>query len=114
MLEARSGDHALSVANDFEGAIDLLLTDVVMPRMGGRELSEILHRSNPNMKQIFMSGYTDDAVVRYGIRDACVIFLAETIHNGCIGEESSRSTRNWNSRGTRCRLRQSMFARPAV
>jgi FixJ family two-component response regulator len=63
------------VANDFDGSIDLLLTDVVMPRMGGRKLSDILQSSHPNMKQIFMSGYTDDAVVRYGIRDAGVIFL---------------------------------------
>jgi PAS domain S-box-containing protein len=75
VLEARSGDHALRAASDFEGTIDLLLTDVVMPRMGGRELSEILQSSHPNMKQIFMSGYTDDAVVRYGIRDAGVMFL---------------------------------------
>jgi FixJ family two-component response regulator len=75
VLGARSGDHALSAAGDFDGTIDLLLTDVVMPRMGGRELSEILQSSHPNMKQIFMSGYTDDAVVRYGIRDAGVMFL---------------------------------------
>jgi len=75
VLEARSGDHALSAASDFDEAIDLLLTDVVMPRMGGRELSEILQSSHPNMKQIFMSGYTDDSVVRYGIRDASVMFL---------------------------------------
>ena len=75
VLEARSGDHALSAASDFDGTIDLLITDVVMPRMGGRELSEVLQSSHPRMKQIFMSGYTDDAVVRYGIRDAGVMFL---------------------------------------
>jgi PAS domain S-box-containing protein len=75
VLEARSGDHALSAASDFDGAIDLLLTDVVMPRIGGRELSEMLQSSHPKMKQIFMSGYTDDAVVRYGICDAGVMFL---------------------------------------
>ncbi len=75
VLEARSGDHALRMANDFDAAIDLILTDVVMPRMGGRELSEILQSSHPSMKQIFMSGYTDDAIVRYGIRDAGVMFL---------------------------------------
>jgi two-component system cell cycle sensor histidine kinase/response regulator CckA len=75
VLEAESGHRALSLVADFDGAIHLLLTDLVMPRMGGRELSEMLHTLRPDLKTIFMSGYTDDAVVRYGVRDAGLMFL---------------------------------------
>lgn len=75
VLEAESGQQALSVVAEFTGVIHLLLTDVVMPRMSGRELSEMLLTIRPGLKMIYMSGYTDDAVVRYGARDAGVMFL---------------------------------------
>jgi PAS domain S-box-containing protein len=75
VLEAESGHDAIGMAADYTDRIDLLLTDVVMPQMGGRKLSESLLESRPDLRVIYMSGYTDDAVVRHGIRDAAVTFL---------------------------------------
>jgi PAS domain S-box-containing protein len=65
VLAARHADEALTVAR-YAGRIDLLLTDVVMPGMGGRELAERLHAGQPGLPVLFMSGYTDDEVLRRG------------------------------------------------
>jgi DNA-binding response OmpR family regulator len=65
-LEAASGDEALERARAHPGTIDLLLTDIVMPNMGGKELAERLGRLCPDLKVLFMSGYTDDAIVGRG------------------------------------------------
>jgi CheY-like chemotaxis protein len=77
ILEAAHGRDALAVAQQFSGPIDLLLTDVVMPQMGGRELAEQLGQVRPQIKVLFMSGYTDDAVVRHGLLMAKVDLLAK-------------------------------------
>jgi CheY-like chemotaxis protein len=75
VLAAQSGQQALSIASEHHGPIDLLVTDVVMPKMSGGELSQMLTRLRPGLKTIFMSGYTDDAVVRHGVGEAGVAFL---------------------------------------
>jgi signal transduction histidine kinase len=67
VLEAADGRQALDVFAKHRERIDLLLTDVVMPRMGGRLLADELTRANPRLKVLFMSGYTDDVMLRQGI-----------------------------------------------
>ena len=75
VLEARDGEDALRVAEQHPGPIHLLMTDVVMPRMGGRRLAERMTQKQPGLNVLFLSGYTDDAVVRHGVREAEVAFL---------------------------------------
>ncbi|HEX2250421.1 MAG TPA: response regulator [Gemmatimonadales bacterium] len=84
VLEARHGRDALTVAADHHHPIHLLLTDVVMPEMGAGELTEQLLAERPDMKVLFVSGYTNDEVVRRGIsrNDAAFIqkpFTAEEL-----------------------------------
>jgi PAS domain S-box-containing protein len=77
ILEAAHGQEALAIARQHQGSIDLLITDVVMPRMSGRELAAQLSLERKQIKVLFMSGYTDDAVVRHGLLMARVEFLAK-------------------------------------
>ena len=75
VLESAGGNEAKLIAGQHQGPIHLLLTDVVMPGMGGRELSEELAILRPEMKILFMSGYTDDTVVRHGVLEEGMAFL---------------------------------------
>jgi two-component system cell cycle sensor histidine kinase/response regulator CckA len=75
VLEADSGEKALEMQASFEGRIDLLLTDVVMPKMTGRDLAEALELSRPETKVLYLSGYTDRVVVDRGVVAAGASFL---------------------------------------
>ncbi len=75
VLEAPDGPSAVSLCAAHAGTIDLLVTDVVMPGMSGRELAERLAPLRPEMKVLYTSGYTDDAMVRQGVLNAGVAFL---------------------------------------
>jgi two-component system cell cycle sensor histidine kinase/response regulator CckA len=68
VLTARHGRDALMLAGERSGGIDLLLTDIVMPEMSGRELAETLVDRSPGLKVLYISGYTDDEVLRRGVR----------------------------------------------
>jgi PAS domain S-box-containing protein len=72
---ARDGIEALEVADDDEVRIHLLLSDVVMPRLGGRELASRLRLRRPDLRVIFMSGYTADAILREGLAESEFAFL---------------------------------------
>ncbi|MEN3330829.1 MAG: hypothetical protein V7641_194 [Blastocatellia bacterium] len=75
VIEATNGVEALTTVQQYAGQIDLLLTDVVMPRMGGRELAEHMRQLRPATKALFMSGYTDDAIVHHGVLDDGLAFI---------------------------------------
>ncbi|HEY7783268.1 MAG TPA: PAS domain S-box protein [Pyrinomonadaceae bacterium] len=75
VLSAANGEEACEISSNFEGDIDLIITDVVMPQMGGRDLAERLAATRPNTSVLYMSGYTDDAIVRHGVLDKNMPFL---------------------------------------
>jgi PAS domain S-box-containing protein len=77
VLEAVTGEEALRLMEQHEGPVHLLLSDLVMPGMGGGKLAERLAQSYPGMKVLFMSGYTNDAVVRHGLSEGQVAFLGK-------------------------------------
>ena len=88
ILKAENGEDALQIAQQYKNRkIDLLLTDVIMPRMGGRELSESLLQSIEGLKVIFVSGYTDDAIVRNSILKEGVNFLHKPFSPGTLVEK---------------------------
>jgi signal transduction histidine kinase/ligand-binding sensor domain-containing protein/CheY-like chemotaxis protein len=75
VLEASSGEEALRIAERHAGTIDLLMTDVVMPGMSGRELAEQLVPRHAGMRLLYASGYTEDAIVRHGVSSHETAFL---------------------------------------
>jgi signal transduction histidine kinase/ActR/RegA family two-component response regulator len=75
VLEARNGREALVLCTNYEGAIHLVLSDIVMPELGGRALVERLAASRPRTRVLFMSGYTDDDVIRRALIDHRTEFL---------------------------------------
>ncbi len=90
VIEAQSGGDALLLADRHPGPIALLVTDVVMPLMSGRELAERLAPRRPEMRVLYMSGYTDDAVIRHGVLESNAAFLQKPI----VGETLARAVRN--------------------
>jgi two-component system cell cycle sensor histidine kinase/response regulator CckA len=75
VLEAPDGETALRLVAKHQGEIHLLLTDVVMPDVSGRELADKVAAVRPGVRVLFMSGYTDDAVVRHGVLQEGIAFL---------------------------------------
>lgn len=75
VIIASNGEEGLRVSKEFEGRIDLMITDVVMPRMSGPQLAEHIAVMRPETKVLYMSGYADEAVVRHGILDDHASFI---------------------------------------
>jgi CheY-like chemotaxis protein len=75
VLVARTGGEALRIVAEHKGQIDLIATDVVMPEMNGSQLVERVLEARPGIRVLFMSGYTDDEVMRRGVIDGQTAFL---------------------------------------
>ena len=75
VIEACDGTEALEIAASYQGPIHLLITDVVMPRLSGREVAAQMAAQRPTMKVLYVSGYTDDTVFRHGVLEGGMEFL---------------------------------------
>jgi two-component system cell cycle sensor histidine kinase/response regulator CckA len=77
VLAVNETDQALRLAKEYDGNIDLLLTDVIMPGMNGKELSERIIAFKPGLKCLYMSGYTADVIASQGILEEGVQFISK-------------------------------------
>ncbi|RJP56240.1 MAG: response regulator, partial [Deltaproteobacteria bacterium] len=75
LLEASDGNEALLLCEEFKDSIHLILTDVVMPGMSGRKLVDFLKEICPEIKALYMSGYTDNAIVHHGMLEEGIEFI---------------------------------------
>ena len=87
VLTARDADEAMRVCRDHPGRIHLLLTDLVMPGWSGRQLAEHAVRMRPDMRVLYMSGYTDDVIVRHGVVGQSLAFLQKPITTATLNDK---------------------------
>ena len=87
VMVARDGSEALALAGRHPGQIDLLVTDVVMPDMNGRVLSQRLMEVRPAIKTLYLSGYTDDAILHHGVLQEGVAFLQKPFSLGALARK---------------------------
>jgi PAS domain S-box-containing protein len=79
LLTASSAEEALKLSDDYKGTINLILTDVVMPGMNGNQLVDTLTLKRPDIKVIFMSGYTDDAIEDHGVFNQDLLLISKPV-----------------------------------
>jgi CheY-like chemotaxis protein len=84
VLAATGAQEAERLLDAHTGAVHLLLTDVVMPSVSGRQLAESLLRRQPHLRVLYMSGYTDDAIVRHGVLAGEMAFLEKPFTNATL------------------------------
>jgi len=100
VLEASDGKEALRIVGEYAGKIDLIITDVVMPGMSGRELVSKIEVLHPGIKTLYISGYTDDVIVHHGILDSNVAFLQKPFTNESLARKV-REVMNYSAPGYR-------------
>jgi CheY-like chemotaxis protein len=87
VLSAKIPEEALELVEKHENDIDLLITDVVMPRMNGRELAERLRSRFPGLKVLYMSGYTANVIAHHGILEEDIFFLQKPFSKRELAEK---------------------------
>src|SRR5216110_3175322 len=87
VMVARDGSEALALASRHAGQIDLLVSDVIMPDMNGRVLSQRLTQGRPTIKTLYLSGYTDDAILHHGVLEEGVAFLQKPFSLGALARK---------------------------
>ncbi|MGA8034506.1 MAG: CHASE4 domain-containing protein [Candidatus Acidiferrales bacterium] len=87
VLEAGDGVAALALAEQHDGAIQLLITDVVMPKLSGRELATRVAAKRENLKVLYISGYTDDSIFRHGVLEGGMAFLQKPFNLKALAEK---------------------------
>jgi PAS domain S-box-containing protein len=87
VLSAGGGEEALKLATSHKARIDLLITDVVMPKISGKEVAEQLTRIHPETKVLSMSGYTDEAIVHHGIVDSNIAFIQKPFSERALAQK---------------------------
>ncbi|MCK5033348.1 MAG: response regulator, partial [Calditrichia bacterium] len=88
ILEAENGEEALAICNEHKAPIHLIITDVVMPKMGGRELEKNISRLYPEIKVLFVSGYTDNAMLQHGVLEEGVAFLEKPFRPVALAQKA--------------------------
>ncbi|HKL25576.1 MAG TPA: response regulator [Desulfuromonadales bacterium] len=90
--------EALALAEQHGQEIRLLLTDVVMPEMNGRELAERLQAANSQLKCLYLSGYTANAIAHHGVRDKGLQFIQKPFYRHGLGEKTQEVLRGGNEK----------------
>jgi PAS domain S-box-containing protein len=91
VIVAGNPGEAIRLAREHQGQIDLLITDVVMPEMNGRELAENLLSRDPNLKRLYISGYTANVIAHHGVLDQGVHFIQKPFSMKDLGEKLRRA-----------------------
>jgi len=87
VLESEDAADAIRIADEYTGSIHLVITDVVMPKMNGRALARAIQEHRPDAKVLYMSGYTDDAIVRQGVLEPGTPFLQKPFTPGTLARK---------------------------
>jgi DNA-binding NtrC family response regulator len=81
ILEAANGLRAMEVSQNHSDPIHLLLTDTVMPHMSGSQLAQLMVKARPTLRVLYVSGYTDDSIIRHGVMRESTAFLQKPFSN---------------------------------
>ncbi len=87
IISAASGEDAIEINTGYKNDIHLLLTDVIMPGMNGKELADKILKERPDIKVVFMSGYTDDTIAHHGVLDEGINFLQKPVKSGVLEQK---------------------------